>query len=346
MADFQEGSQQTDAVITWVDGNDQAHREKREKAEASQCGLSSEPVKTGQDATRFLDNKELVYCINSIRLFAPWIRKIFLVTDNQKPDFLTPELQKTCNLEIVDHKVIFESYEWALPTFNSRTVETALWRIPGLAPRFIYFNDDFFLAGKTVPGHFFTDDGVVLRGSWDKMHSYGPLRMKLNDAGTFFSKKILGITRSMNLLLQIRSARLAGFTDKYFRTPHIPHPIRTETLKKFFETHPRPFEENIRYQFRNTAQFSSVYLAHHLEIASGHAELRDASDFVMLNGEMDFGFTLRRKLRLIRNQDVRFACLHGFESFSRKHREEIRQTLGNHIDGPVSLNGSDRAGAP
>jgi hypothetical protein len=253
-----------DAVITWVDGNDEIHQKKRLKTLEITAKGEKNDLPTGRDNTRFINNGELEYCIASIRKFAPWIHNIHLVTDNQVPDFLAPEVQKKERINIVDHTVIFESYEWVLPTFNSRTIETALWRIPGLAPRFIYFNDDFIITKKVMPEDFFAGDKVILRGRWSTMSHYGRIRMKLNNVVSIFAKKVFGITRSMHLLLQIRSAKLAGFNRHYYRAPHVPHPIRTDTLKDFFKENPSLFEANIKYRFRNMDQFSSINLANHL----------------------------------------------------------------------------------
>lgn len=314
-------------MITWVDGDDPAHRKKRQQVLAGEPVNNRDEVSTGRNPTRFVNNNELACCIDSIRAFAPWIRHIYVVTDQQVPAFLTPETRKKNNIHIVDHSEIFRSYEWALPTFNSRTIETALWRIPGLAPRFIYFNDDFVLAGKVTPGHFFQDGRVVLRGEWNTMIHYGPVRMWLNQLGTFLAGRLLGITRTMHLLLQIRSARLAGFSDRYFRVPHVPHAVRTETLRDFFQQNPSVFEGNITYPFRSTAQFTAIYLAHHLEIKKQNAVLRKADDFVMINGETDYRFLLYRKLKLLQEQKVRFACLHAMEKFDDADQSRIRHVI-------------------
>ncbi len=298
-----------DAVICWVDGNDPQHYRKRQQALGKADSDSAEELATSTDTTRFLDNGELYYCIKSIRKCTPWVRTIHLVTDNQKPDFLTEDFREQHNVRVVDHTDIFRSYESYLPVFSSRTIETALWRIPDLAPRFLYFNDDFVLTGSLKPEEFFRDDKVVLRGNWNKAPHYGTLRITANKVGTFLSKNLLGITRSMHLLLQIRSANLAGYEDSYFRVPHVPHPIKTDTLKSWFEDHPDLFEKNISYKFRHPDQFSALHLAHHLEIKNDRAVLKSPDDYMMINGEMDFGFTITGKLKKIRDEkieDIRF----------------------------------------
>src|SRR5690625_7214683 len=81
--------QKIDAVITWVDGNDPVHRKKRAEMaciyNAKQRTSSS--LSTAGDETRFIDNGELKYCLDSISTFDPWIHKIYLVMDNKFSHF-------------------------------------------------------------------------------------------------------------------------------------------------------------------------------------------------------------------------------------------------------------------
>ncbi|TVR17290.1 MAG: hypothetical protein EA391_05310 [Balneolaceae bacterium] len=320
-------SQHIDAVITWVDGNDQQHYEKRRKIVDENKEIKESVLPTGKDNTRFVDNGELKYCLQSIRKFAPWIRTIHLVTDNQRPDFLTEQYQKENGIEFLNHQDIFSSYEWALPTFNSRTIETALWRIPDLSNHFIYFNDDFILTSSVKPEHFFPDGKVLLRGKWNTIKNYGSVRLKINDIISILSKKILGITRSMHLLQQIKSAQLAGFRNKYYRSPHVPHPIIKSSLAKFFSKNQESFQTNIQYKFRNVEQFSAIFLAHHIEISKGNTVLKKPDDFLILNGEMDLSFTLIPKLKKVKNGDAKFICLQGFEKYSRSNQKKIVEVL-------------------
>lgn len=319
-----------DAVITWVDGNDTTHRKKRLKV-LREKDLEKDSVLTGSDNTRFIDNGELQYCIKSIRKFAPWIQNIYLVTDNQVPEFLTPRVKEKYNVSIIDHREIFESYEWALPSFNSRSIESMLHRIPNLSDQFIYFNDDFVLTKPVSQDEFFVDGKVVLRGRWQKATNYNKLRINLNNLVSYIAKNLLGITRSMHLLFQIKSAQTAGFDDVYYRSPHVPHPIKRMTLQKFFDENNSLFEENIQYQFRNKKQFSAIYLANHLEIKKGNAELRKANDAIMVNGEMDMSLVLKRKLKKISDQKVKFVCLQAIDKLNEDKVARIEKTLNKQL---------------
>jgi hypothetical protein len=122
---------QIDAVITWVDGNDPKHQLKLEEA----LGGKSRKKIPGADNTRFGNANELKYCLLSIFTFAPFIRKIFIVTDQQDPNVI-PYVKKhiperVIDIRIVDHQEIFRGYEKYLPTFNSRSIESVIWRIEG-----------------------------------------------------------------------------------------------------------------------------------------------------------------------------------------------------------------------
>lgn len=140
---------QIDLVYTWVDGNDPEWQKRRNQA------IGEPDEKTGSNYRgRYDDNGELRYSLRSAALYAPWIRKIFIVTDGQVPSWLDTSNPR---IRIVDHKEIIP--EDCLPTFNSVTIEHCLWRIPDLSEKFIYGNDDTFFNRDVRPEDFFKPDG-------------------------------------------------------------------------------------------------------------------------------------------------------------------------------------------
>ena len=133
-------SPEIDAVISWVDGSDPVLIKRQQKY------LKFELNKTppGAEKTRFNSLNEINYCLISILKFAPYIRKIFIVTDQQDPN-IYPLVQKyfpkrISDIHIVDHQEIFQGFESFLPTFNSICISNMLWKIKGLSDQFIYFN--------------------------------------------------------------------------------------------------------------------------------------------------------------------------------------------------------------
>lgn len=337
-----------DAVITWVDGNDASLRSKRTQtletlgdyvsdehimlqdnrdSKKIRKAQSDQNIATALSETRFADSNEIYFCIRSIRKFAPWFRRIYLVTDQQKPHFLTPSFCEAYQVYLIDHKEIFRGYEWALPTFNTRTIETALWRIPDIAPRFVSFNDDFLIISPVTHQDFFTKDGVILRGKYNRQQKYGPFHMAVSNFINEKAQAWFGITRTMHLLQQMLSARLAGFTKRYFRVPHVPQPVITQTLADFFETHPESFQENIRYRLRNTRQFSAIFLAHHLHISQQRAQITEDFSLLEFNGELDTRMGMRKKLKKLSANSHKFACFNSLEKYLQKDQDTIIDTL-------------------
>lgn len=138
-----------DLVYLWVDGNDPAWQAKKN------VFTRSDNSNEGRNcAGRYADNDELLYSLRALELYAPWIRRIFIVTDNQVPKWLNLEHPK---IKIIDHRDILPSR--ALPSFNSAVIEHALHRIPDLAEHFLYANDDMFFNRPVKPEDFFTPDG-------------------------------------------------------------------------------------------------------------------------------------------------------------------------------------------
>lgn len=129
-----------DFVLTWVDGADADWLKKK---------ASYLPGAVKNDA-RFRDWGILKYWFRAVEAYAPWVRKIFLITDNQCPDWLNLNYAK---LVLVDHKdYIPKKY---LPTFNSNCIEVNMHRIKGLSECFVSFNDDMFINQPVTPEYYF-----------------------------------------------------------------------------------------------------------------------------------------------------------------------------------------------
>ena len=135
-----------DIVLTWVDGNDPEWRKQKSEYELKIKGIN----KSSNNNVRFRDWDNLQYIFRGIEKYMPWVNKIHFVTWGHLPKWLNVECEK---LNIVNHNdFIPKEY---LPTFNSNTIELNLHRIPGLADRFINFNDDMFVIGETRKEDFF-----------------------------------------------------------------------------------------------------------------------------------------------------------------------------------------------
>lgn len=150
-----------DFVIAWVDGSDPEWKREKEKYWRAAHGEDL----TGQQNTgsvredtaapdsrdvRYRDGGSLRYWFRAVEKYAPWVRRVHLVTCGQKPSWLNTNAPK---LDLVFHRdFIPEKY---LPTFSSHPIELNMHRIPGLTEQFVYFNDDFYLTAPVRPTDFF-----------------------------------------------------------------------------------------------------------------------------------------------------------------------------------------------
>jgi len=137
-----------DVVYTWVNSDDPNWRAKKER----HGGVAA--VRSADHEYRFMSRDELLYSMRSVRKHAPWVRNIYIVTDDQHPSWL----KENDRVKVVDHRDIFENTS-DLPVFNSHAIEVNLHRIEGLSECFLYMNDDVFFGNRVTPSFFFDEEG-------------------------------------------------------------------------------------------------------------------------------------------------------------------------------------------
>ena len=224
----------TDAVVTWVDGADPAHARKlAHYLSGQQADIEQEAVSD----ERFLQSNELKYCLRSIYNHAPWIDRVFVITDNQQPDFIDIAEARKSDIFFVSHEDIFWDYEHFLPTFNSRSIETMMWRFPSLSENFVYLNDDTFFGKKTKKEDFFRSDIPIPSGKW----------------------KLIPKTPTLHQLGLINASRMIWpETDHYFHLEHTINPLSRTLFEELHDSIGPGFLDNAAYRFRNAEQFQPV----------------------------------------------------------------------------------------
>ena len=139
-----------DIVYLWCDASDENWNNKRLQAKEQVRNFNTEAT----NPCRFKNNDELKYSLRSLEKHASWINKIYIVTDNQIPEWLNTNNPQ---VQIIDHKeIIPEKY---LPTFCSDVIESFLHKIPNLSEHFIYANDDMFFLNDMRRSFFFDNTG-------------------------------------------------------------------------------------------------------------------------------------------------------------------------------------------
>lgn len=133
-----------DFVVTWLDSTDSVWQKQYEYYKSNVNGDKSK--------ARFRDMNIFPYWFRAVERFAPWVNKVYLITNGKFPDWINKDNSK---LVLVKHEEYIPKE--ILPTFNSCAIELHMHRIKGLSEQFVYFNDDMLLNGPVTPDYYFKD---------------------------------------------------------------------------------------------------------------------------------------------------------------------------------------------
>ena len=311
-----------DVVLPWVDGSDPVLAARRARY-ASGDALTNEEV---GGSSRYASVGEIRWCVASILRFAPFVRKIFIVTDGQDPDLGAmlrehfPE--RVDDVVTVDHRVIFRGREDALPTFNSNSIDTLIWNIPDLSERFVYANDDMMLVRPVQPEDFFRGDRVVCYAKRLPACFVRLLRR--------LKPRHVGYKASM-----LRALEMMGGGDHILNLGHAPCAMYKSWFERWAEERPDMVENNLRDKFRTVAQFE-VQEAFYVDMErQGRVALvSDLEAGLVLKGHRPSDEYVDGKLALFSADETRkFVCFNSMEACSPAARERIAAWLDERIFG-------------
>ena len=222
-----------DAVYMWVDDSDPEWRARR-TAVRRELGLDdSSPADDTLAAHYFRDRGELRASLRSLEMYAPWFRRIFLVTDDQRPEWLDADHGR---VTVVDHREIFADAD-ALPSFSSHAIGSQLHRIPGLSDRYLILNDDVMFTAPVTPYDFFTATG---------------------DLRVFFSRsRRPDISTDRQTPLEQARARTAALLERDFGRrasevfAHVPIPQRRDVALEVAERYAEELGATVHGRFRS-----------------------------------------------------------------------------------------------
>ena len=325
-----------DVVVMWVDGSDPHHLAKRryfltEEAEDKRPDVGG--------VTRFANVGEIEFCIASIHRFAPFIHKIWIITDDQDPHVdkvMAKHFDKLIPMEIVDHRVIFRGYEEYLPTFNARSLETLMWRIPGLSERFILMNDDFFLTAPVQPEDFFRGEKTVSYTSWYNTFMGKILRrIKPRKHG----HQPVGFKDSM-----LNALEIMGGGYRFIKLTHTPRALRRSFYEEFYGSacddpgpvlkHQDVVLRNICHRFRHAEQFNSQELFYLNEARAGRLILCPPGKKVLyMKPRFAYRYVEKKLESFQANDEAVFGCINSLDSASYKDQQKVLDWLRQHIYG-------------
>ncbi len=312
-------NKQIDIVIAWVDGSDPMLKQKRAHYKNDQP-VASDAIAS----TRFASDNEIYYNIASIIKYVPFCRHIYIVTDNQQPEFIhefaAQNIAVQDKIRIVDHKEIFKGFEQFLPTFNTRSIETMLWNIPTLSDYFIYMNDDFFFNQPASITDFLEDDRIIIHGHWYKNTV---VQAKLNyrkSLQKLFDKPI----QPKHTVAQMLSAKVLGMTE-FFKIHHYPHIVDKNILKNYWLNDPALLREQIKYKFRDVAQINPITLMNHLKVQKHEAKLQPDVPINYLKNEN----SVTSFIKDLQNISIKYGCIQSLDLLESSSYHNVTTAMIN-----------------
>jgi hypothetical protein len=229
-----------DAVYTWVDGADPEWLKRRAAAEGDVYHEEA------ANAARYISRDELRYSLRSLHQYAPWIRRVYLVTDDQVPEWLRADHPR---IHVVSHRQIFSDSS-LLPTFNSHAIESQLHHIEGLSEHFVYLNDDVFFGRLVSPQSFFLSNGLT-RFFLSKAHI---------PQGLPTPEDVPVSVAGKNNRIVLADKFGAVITQKM---KHVPHALRRSVLYEIEEEFSERHRETAANKFRSLNDLSVTSSLHH-----------------------------------------------------------------------------------
>lgn len=285
--------EKVDIVYLWVDGNDKEWIESKRRAlEAIDKIAASQPM-----AGRYDDTDELKYSLRSVEKFAPWVNMIYIVTADQTPSWLNVNHPK---IRLVSHGEIIEPRH--LPTFNSHTIELSIPHIKGLSERFLYANDDMFIAKPIGPEFFYTRKGLPI------VRFLRPRFMRKQSKKKSLYDIVVG---------KARDVVKASYGKHYNFNPHhnIDAYLKSDVLacnEEFAEW----VERTQSHRFRTTDDLQRV-LWHYWALAKGKARKKIVRHYGSTDGLVDrIRCLLQRRYKV----DSRSFGIHGVRTERKFHK--------------------------
>ena len=308
-----------DFVVMWVDGGDPIWQAK--KAEYSKSVDTSKNSMNSVKAYR--DWGTFKYWFRGVEKYAPWVNKVYLVTDQQKPSWLNIASEK---LVLVDHSdILRKDY---LPVFSANPIESNIHRIPGLSEHFVFFNDDVYLTAPVEPTDFFSEDGLPKYNTALSPiipERYGTGHFQVNDmeiVTSYFSRdeilkngKFLSFKQGWKNILKTLLYRNSKFICGFWEN-HLAHPLLKSTMELVWEKETAILEKTSASRFRNPAD-TNVWLFKYWQIASGKYEVADpklGDLFSLDNAGPDFW-------KLLNSGKYKIMCIN--DGFNVQNEEQV-----------------------
>ena len=295
-----------DLVYMWVDGSDPAWIEKHNRV----TGRIDENSDVNGKA-RFANNDELKYSLRSVEWYAPWIHRIYIVTDNQVPEWLDTGNPK---IRIVDHCEILP--ERSRPCFNSTLIEHFIYKIPGLSEHYILANDDMMLNKPVTPSDFFDEEGFpvmrLVRRPFMRQMSWIQVNLLRKRMGNYKTK-----IRNLALLVK-------HHTGKYFegKPHHNMDSYRKSFVEQVEERFKSEFAPTFSHRLRSYEDFQRI-IYYYMGMAEGKGSV------VYVDEHTSFQMSIAKSYHYERLEKYNpiFFCMNDSSGADDSQRAEMKKFL-------------------
>lgn len=320
-----------DAVISWVDGYDPGYQQKLR----SFCAEKGLDQHSAVEPTRIHQCNEIHYCLHGLRRFAPWIRTIYIITNQQIPPTVTA-LQGTAfgnKIKIIDQNDLLREAGVTSPVFNSLSIEWLIWRIKGLSNQFLYLNDDFFITRDVTPDDFFQSQRMVLRGEWKVQADQKWFYQMKQRVRSWMGYPVSILKTNPHRAWQEKSARLTGWSKRFYLLPHAPFPLIKKTFEECVAQDPQLVTHNVGYPFRHADQISCIPLMVHLDLKQKRAVYDSKYQAIMVNGATHSLKKIKSRLsRAHKNHNIAFVCMQSIDQAPPMTRQFMIDWLKQHVE--------------
>lgn len=262
---------QIDVVYLWVNSNDKKWQNKRRNSFDIFLKNDKDNIALYANTDgRFRDNGELIFNLRCLENFFPKHGHVYIVTDEQRPAWLT----QNKNVTIIDHKDIIPNKVNSI--FASANIESYIHHIPNLSENFFYLNDDIFF-------------GMPVDKQWwfDKELKYFYDNEPHDEYNEFQSLLLSPINASIQSKLWLKE-KYKNYKHQNIALAHAPRPYKKSLLFKIEREAIDLFNKVRSTNFRSwktpavLVDFVPRWLEHH-----GYAKIKQMHTLYIESGSND-----------------------------------------------------------
>jgi len=274
-----------DIVYTWVDGSDPNIITKKKK------------FKINEENVRQFNIDELKYSLRSVNKYMKWINNIYIVVDD---DQRLPSWLNINKVKIIRHSDIFDIND--LPTFNSHSIESNIYKIKGLSEYYLYMNDDLFITNYTYKSMFI--DNFLIMNYFKK----GKCIFNLENIKEVNNGYFGAWNKTQNLVNKFTKPSCQWHQIIMLKKGNF-----VDIKKKYFNE----FKNTSSSKFRSNDDIVPNGLAYQYGLYNGDYRLHNhyLNMYIDLNSNID---DILYNVKILENKNITFLCINNSSEYNNK----------------------------